>query len=81
MKKQEDKVEISLIVPVYNEQDIIEETIRIFLKDLDSICKDYELIIVDDSSTDNTWNVLEDLSSRFKDKLRIFRNTISLSRL
>lgn len=44
----------SLVVPAYNEAQIIEDTIRTLLLYLDRHFSDYELIISDDGSTDDT---------------------------
>ena len=45
---------ISLIIPTYNESMIIENTIKTALSFLESRYSDFELIISDDGSTDNT---------------------------
>ncbi|HSW39081.1 MAG TPA: glycosyltransferase family 2 protein [Acidobacteriota bacterium] len=51
------KDKISVIVPVYNERDNLEPFIRELLPALDSIAEDYEVILVNDGSTDGseTW--------------------------
>jgi len=69
---------VSLVVPVYNEQDVIAETVEVFLRDLASVCSDYELIVVDDGSTDHTAGVLKELQSRYPDKLRVITNKKNL---
>lgn len=54
---------ISLIIPCYNEQDVIEETIsrlRKLCKKLDSYI--FELIFIDDGSRDLTWHLLNELT-------------------
>ncbi|MFH1460435.1 MAG: glycosyltransferase family 2 protein [Candidatus Omnitrophota bacterium] len=66
--------EISLIVPVYNEQELIQETVEIFLTDLSNICKNYELIIVDDASTDETAEILKNLKSKYQHRLIVITN-------
>ena len=50
--------EISLIVPVYNEEQTIEEAYRQSAAALDSLARPYEIIFVDDGSTDGTWQVI-----------------------
>jgi dolichol-phosphate mannosyltransferase len=45
---------LSLVVPVYNEEDLIDELIRRTVSSLDSFISDYELVIVDDGSTDGS---------------------------
>ncbi|MFV0605191.1 MAG: glycosyltransferase family 2 protein [Niabella sp.] len=60
-------MKFSIITPIYNRADIIKETLpHILNQDFD----EYEVIVVDDGSTDNTWDVLQSISH---DKLRIFR--------
>ena len=39
---------VSLVVPAFNEEEILEETIEIFRENLSSICDEYEIIIVID---------------------------------
>ncbi len=50
---------VSLVVPVYNEADVIEETLRVFLHELDRISPDGEVVVVDDGSTDGTLGILQ----------------------
>ena len=65
---------VSLVVPVYNEEAIIAETIGIFNQELSRLCRDYEIIIVDDGSTDETAPILRRLAAE-NSRLRIFSNT------
>ncbi|MEG2744718.1 MAG: glycosyltransferase, partial [Oscillospiraceae bacterium] len=50
---------ISLIIPAYNEASIISDTIGQAMAYLDNNFCDYELIIADDGSTDNTRELVE----------------------
>lgn len=61
---------LSVVVPVYNEQDIIEVVVRSVYNNIISKIKDSELIIVNDCSTDNTPNILKKLNKKIK-KIRI----------
>jgi len=69
-------MEISLVIPVYNEEDVIPELISRSLKSLKSITGDFEIILVDDGSTDNSIRVL--LAERQQDRrvkiLQLSRN-------
>jgi undecaprenyl-phosphate 4-deoxy-4-formamido-L-arabinose transferase len=53
--------DISLVVPVYNEQASLEEVYRQSIEALEGLGRPYEIIFVDDGSTDGTWKVLERL--------------------
>lgn len=70
--------DVSLVVPVLNEQEIVAETIEVFLRDLSSVCNNYELIVVDDGSTDNTRQILQNLSLIYGEKLKIITNLRNL---
>lgn len=55
----------SIIIPVYNEEKRIENSINQIKDKLKKI--EYEIIIVNDGSTDNTQNILENLEKKYKD--------------
>ena len=54
---------ISIICPFYNEQSIIENAVHDLIKLLDSIEYDYELILVNDGSTDDSVFEIEEIIS------------------
>ena len=49
---------ISIIIPAKNEDKIIKDTIRNLKKKLKEI--DFEIIVIDDFSTDNTFDIIKD---------------------
>lgn len=51
---------ISVVVPVYNE----EETVAQVLESLSKVPLDLEVVVVDDASTDRTWEILQELRQR-----------------
>jgi polyisoprenyl-phosphate glycosyltransferase len=55
------KPEISVIVPSYNEEAVLPETIRRVTVTLEQIGRPYEIVCVDDGSRDQTPRVLADL--------------------
>ena len=57
-----EKMKISLFIPVYNEEKIIKRNVEEILKEIDKLPFDFELVVVDDSSTDNSGSILEKLS-------------------
>jgi dolichol-phosphate mannosyltransferase len=50
---------LSVVVPVFNEGSLIDELVRRVIKSVKTITQDFELIIVDDGSKDNTWSLIE----------------------
>jgi len=53
---------LSIIIPAYNEQGAIAETIKGLKKELSDIDLNYEIIVVNDGSTDKTKKILEKIS-------------------
>ncbi len=52
-------MKISLIIPFYNEEKQIPDTVGTVIPILNSLEYDYELILVDDGSKDRTYSMLE----------------------
>jgi glycosyltransferase involved in cell wall biosynthesis len=50
---------LSVVIPVYNESSLIDELVKRVKTNVKLITKDYEIIIVDDGSQDDTWNSIE----------------------
>lgn len=62
---------LSVIIPVYNAEYFLERCVRSVLNQgLSS--GDYEIILIDDESTDNSWNLCKDLLEKNPDIIRIF---------
>jgi len=55
---------ISVVVPVFNEEEVIEESYRRLTKVMSGIEDDYELIMINDGSADKTLDKLEQLGKR-----------------
>jgi undecaprenyl-phosphate 4-deoxy-4-formamido-L-arabinose transferase len=53
--------DVSLVIPVFNEEATLEEVCTRALATLESLGKPYEVIIVDDGSQDGTWAIAERL--------------------
>lgn len=64
---------ISLVIPVYNEAEVIEESIDIFTRILREITEDFEIIVVNDGSNDGTGEILKRMSI-FNNKLIVIDN-------
>jgi glycosyltransferase involved in cell wall biosynthesis len=48
---------ISILIPAYNEERTLENVINRTQKVLEGLSDPYEIIVVDDGSTDHTWNI------------------------
>ncbi len=59
-------MKLSVIVPVYNEQN----TVKDLLKKLIQVKEVNEVVVVDDGSTDNTWDEIQKVKSK---KIKIFQ--------
>lgn len=57
--------ELSLVIPVYNEEENIELLCRLIAETLDPLELEYEVIMVDDGSTDGTLLLLQSLLEKF----------------
>jgi polyisoprenyl-phosphate glycosyltransferase len=53
---------LSIVIPLLNEEEVLEETYRQLKKHLDALGETYELIFVDDGSTDRSRAILAGLS-------------------
>jgi dolichol-phosphate mannosyltransferase len=58
MSISENEVRYSIIVPVKNEEDNILPQIQEIVEAMEPLAEPYEIVYVDDGSTDNSWNLL-----------------------
>ena len=56
---------LSVLVPCLNEEENIESTVMTLIAALEGLINDYEVLIVDDASTDRTGEIADELASRF----------------
>jgi glycosyltransferase involved in cell wall biosynthesis len=59
------KKSISVFFPAYNEEETIERAVMATIPVLDEITHDYEIIIINDASTDRTPEIAERLAARY----------------
>ena len=63
------KLDISVVVPLYNERESLPE----LMAWIDRVCSteklSYEVVMVDDGSNDGSWEVVEQLKEQYDDKL------------
>ena len=57
----EDQPELSVVIPIYNEEDNIEPLYRNLKQVLERLGRSYEIVAVDDGSTDGSFEVLREL--------------------
>lgn len=57
---------ISIVIPAYNEALALPVLIKNISRILSDLCHDFEIIVIDDGSTDNTWTILEKCSNECK---------------
>jgi len=70
--KDKNNIELSIVIPVFNETENIKPLIIKLNEVLDKTGKNCEIIMVDDGSTDNSFEVMRELCESYK-KLRIIR--------
>ncbi len=57
--------EVSIVIPVYNEEAILAESLSELMEGLESVEFSYEIIIAENGSTDDTVALAEGISARF----------------
>lgn len=68
---------VSVVIPVYNNADILPETIERLTNFLSQEFKRHELIFVDDGSTDSSWQLLT-MAAGLDPKIRLLRHPRNL---
>lgn len=63
---------ISFVLPMFNERDNIEDTIRKIKSVAEELTSDYEIVIVDDASSDGCRDIVRTLAEQ-DDTIRLFR--------
>lgn len=65
---------VSLVIPAYNEQDALSGTVERCLKSLRACTEDFEVIMLDDASSDNTWGVMQSIAATDPQHIRALRH-------
>tara|TARA_Y100001960_G_C14764957_1_gene876379 strand:- start:263 stop:1210 length:948 start_codon:yes stop_codon:yes gene_type:complete len=61
-----EKNEISIVIPVYNSSQNLENLVNEIYNIFKNNFKSYELILVDDKSLDNSWEIIKNLCKKYK---------------
>ena len=70
MNRKPDETEVSVIIPVYNEEESIKNTLTKISGALNSRWSNWEILVVDDGSTDSTSEIVKKYS-RWESRVRI----------
>ena len=62
--------EISVVIPVFNEEENLRELGQRLIRTLTAIGRPFEIIFVDDGSTDGSWELLADLNRHYPQNIR-----------
>lgn len=69
-------MKVSIICTNYNKGDWVREAMDSFLNQKTNF--DFEIIIIDDASTDHSYEIIQDYQNKFPEKVRTFRNEVNL---
>ena len=69
-------MKVSIICTNYNKGDWVREAIDSFLNQKTNF--DFEIIIIDDASTDHSYELIQEYQNKFPEKVRTFRNEVNL---
>lgn len=70
--KSDNDIYVSIVVPVYNEEENLDNFIKELLSVLSSLKKSYEIIFINDGSSDSSWEILEQIKND-NSNIRIYR--------
>jgi glycosyltransferase involved in cell wall biosynthesis len=73
MSDQNPKPTVSFVVPALNEEGNIEAAVKNILQAGEHSCRDFEIILVNDGSTDRTGAIMDELAARHK-TVRVVHN-------
>lgn len=66
-------MKVSVVIPAYNEAEVIAPTVGAVAAALESAGRDYEIVVVDDASTDGTAAIIEKLAGQ-NPRIRLYRS-------
>ena len=70
------KILISIVSPVYQAEKIVNELVEKIIEEVSKITEDFEIILVEDGSSDNSWEIIEENCLRYErvKGIRLSRN-------
>lgn len=72
-------MDISVIIPLFNEEESLPELFAWIKRVMDSNDFTYEVIFVNDGSTDRSWNVIEELAEK-NEQVRVSNSAETMER-
>ena len=64
-------IDLSIVIPVYNEEESLELLYNSIINNLMNTNLNFEIIFIDDGSSDNSWNVIKAISEK-KNKFKLY---------
>lgn len=64
---------VSIIVPVYQNSENLRDSIPHYVQFLTTLCYDFELICVDDGSTDGSYLILKELEKKYTQNIKVLK--------
>lgn len=76
MKKNEENapIHLSIVIPLHNEEDSVASLVDKILETADQFDFSYEIVLIDDGSTDRTWAIIEGLAGGWIKAIKLRRN-------
>ena len=56
--------QLSVFLPAYNEEENIRKTVEVVVKKIKKIARKYEVLVIDDGSSDKTKEIVKQLNSK-----------------
>ena len=67
-------IDLSIIVPMYNSAQYLKRTLRNLINLVENSTQTYQILLIDDGSTDNTLNIAEKIATQYT-YFEIFRRS------
>ena len=80
MRSSQFPYSVSLVIPLYNNEKTLVSQLRACSDVLNKVCKEYEIIICEDSSIDNSKNLLEENFKKKPFKLVFHKNNLGIAK-